>query len=190
MADDRAKALITARQEEDATGRLAELEEQFVQKLDESDRYKQEAEALKQVVSCFKQACDAKGITPDFPAALAPLVQRLYADQGASGSGGAAGGAAADGALPKDGDSVPHPHPTPPDRRLTVHVPRRSFWAGLTPEQQAAARALGWHSAAMWDDGVSPASGTKAWGQLTSKQRKAATTLGWAKASWEAEAVQ
>ena len=116
MADDRAKALITARQEEDATGRLAELEEQFVQKLDESDRYKQEAEALKQVVSCFKQACDAKGITPDFPAALAPLVQRLYADQGASGGGGAAaGGAAADGALPKDGSAFPPPpHPTRP----------------------------------------------------------------------------
>ena len=166
MADDRAKALITARQEEDATGRLAELEEQFVQKLDESDRYKQEAEALKQVVSCFKQACDAKGITPDFPAALAPLVQRLYADQGASGGGGAAaGGAAADGALPKDGSAFPPPpHPTRPP----PHCARASTQFLGRPDPRAASRSA--HTgvahrshvgrrriAILWDEGVGAA---------------------------------
>ena len=41
--------LVTRRREEDATGRLAELEEQFVQQLDETERYKQEVQALQQL---------------------------------------------------------------------------------------------------------------------------------------------
>ena len=71
--------LVTRRREEDATGRLAELEEQFVQQLDETERYKQEVQALQQLVACFKQECDANGIKPNFPPALQAHAQRLYA---------------------------------------------------------------------------------------------------------------
>jgi|EP01043_Picozoa_sp_COSAG02_P017971 hypothetical protein len=68
--------------------------------------------------------------------------------------------------------------------------PDRSLWAALTPDQQVAARTLGWKDGAMWDDGLSPESGTKTWAELTSAQKTAATTLGWHRQSWEAEALQ
>lgn len=42
----------------------------------------------------------------------------------------------------------------------------------------------------MWDDGLSPESGTKTWAELTAAQKAAATTLGWDRASWEEEALQ
>ena len=71
--------IITRRREQDATGRLAELEEAYVQQLDENERYKQEIQVLQQLVACFKQECDLKGIKPNFPPALEPHARRLYA---------------------------------------------------------------------------------------------------------------
>ena len=53
-----------------------------------------------------------------------------------------------------------------------------------------AARTLGWKDGAMWDDGLSPESGTKTWAELTSAQKVAAVDLGWDRQSWEAEALQ
>jgi hypothetical protein len=75
---------------------------------------------------------------------------------------------------------------------LTVYscAPGRSLWSALTSAQQAAARTLGWKDGAMWDDGLSPESGTKTWAELTAAQKAAATTLGWDRASWEEEALQ
>ena len=66
----------------------------------------------------------------------------------------------------------------------------RSLWSALTPEQQMAARTLGWKDGAMWDDGLSPESGTKTWAELTGAQKMAAVDLGWDQRSWEAEALQ
>lgn len=95
--------LITRRREEDATGRLAELEEQFVQQLDETERYKQEVQVLQQLVACFKQECDAKGIKPNFPPSLEAHAQRLYAHAGLPQ-------AQASNARPKDGcEATCHP---------------------------------------------------------------------------------
>jgi hypothetical protein len=110
-----ADLLVTRRQEEDATGRLAELEEQFVQQLDETERYKQEVQALHQLVACFKRECDAKGIKPDFPRALEPHVQRLYAKVPPSHAQPAAS------ARPKDGcvAATPAPHCTLPLRAIS-----------------------------------------------------------------------
>lgn len=68
--------------------------------------------------------------------------------------------------------------------------PDGSLWAALTPDQQVAARTLGWKDGVMWDDGLSPESGTKTWAELTPAQKAAATTLGWHRQSWEAEALQ
>ena len=130
--------LITRRQEEDATGRLAELEEQFVQQLDETERYKLEVQALQQLIACFKQECDAKGITPDFPPGLEPHVQRLYGTtQAAAEPSAHAQPVAAPNQRPKDGCATLPLPPTPP----APHIPRppaamvvciSAPWLGLT----------------------------------------------------------
>lgn len=76
--------IIARRREEDATGRLAELETSFVQQIDEMDRCREEIKMLQQLVVCFKQECDAKGIKPRFPPALESYAQHFYAKAASS----------------------------------------------------------------------------------------------------------
>ena len=58
---------------------LADLEEDYVKRIDENEKLQQEIQVLQQLVACFKQECDLKGIKPSFPPALEPHAQRLYA---------------------------------------------------------------------------------------------------------------
>jgi hypothetical protein len=71
--------IITRRREQDASGRLADLEEEYVKTIDERDKLMRDIQAMQQLVACFKQECDRAGIKPSFPPALEAHARRLYA---------------------------------------------------------------------------------------------------------------
>eukprot|EP01047_Picozoa_sp_COSAG01_P046035 COSAG01_NODE_4290_length_5170_cov_2.814829_3_plen_183_part_00 len=73
---------VSYRREQDASGRLAELEEQFVVQLDEVEALKREQALMVQTLQVFKAACDAAGIVPEFPPEVEAVRARLYSSSG------------------------------------------------------------------------------------------------------------
>ena len=69
---------VVHQREQDASGRLAEMEEQFVVQLDELAALKRERHAMITMLECFKRACDANDIEPEFPASVEAVRATLY----------------------------------------------------------------------------------------------------------------
>ena len=61
-------------------------------------------------------------------------------------------------------------------------------WAALTPEERAAAAAIGYDEAA-WEAGADTDAGTRRWAELAAAERAAAATLGYDERAWDAELV-
>ena len=75
---------------------------------------------------------------------------------------------------------------TPPQATLGKD---KATWAELTPEEQVAARSLGYNQLG-WEQGIPPKACSTRWALLTASQQSSATVLGYFEACWDEELAE